>query len=258
MIATISAIAVSRSAHTLDWRATKFTDGHHQRFVQKTSGIHVRHKCRQPSVQHGRGAISHTIGQSDVMIPGMRVGICNFRPDDLHHTGPSFHQTAREQATLAEGVASVIIPHFLGFLRQIKRLSRTARHDEIQRALIVIIQIVTLHGLLYFRHRGFDHGAQFGAALQTQGENLRGKFEVVHGKTLQLVHVEVVAGRVECVRVERLAKETGAAPFAHHIAFLERTREHHEGEHGLCGGLESNDVGTEVWVILGIGRLQLT
>ncbi len=47
------------------------------------------------------------------------------------------------------------------------------------------------------------------------------------------VHVEVVAIREERVGIEALAEEAGGAAFADDVGFLQRARQHDEGQHRL-------------------------
>ena len=88
-------------------------------------------------------------------------------------------------------------------------------------------------------------------------EDLGAHFEVVDFYFVHLAHIHIAADGIQRVRVVRLAEKSGGAAFADHVAFLQRTRQHHKGEHRLILRLEAGDVGAEVWEIFWTGRLQL-
>ncbi len=112
--------------------------------------------------------------------------------------------------------------------------------------------------------RGVDlpHSVQHAAsqvrpATQPGREHVVRQLEIVHLQTRHLLHVHIVAGRVQRIGVERFPQEPGGPALAHHVALLKRPREHHEGQHRLRGGPQADEVRTEVWKVFRARRLQL-
>ena len=176
------------------------------------------------------------------MVPGMVVGVGDFGPDDFDDAGAGFDQPAGQQATLAECVAAIAVAHLFRFLGEVERFAGAAGNNQVQRALVIIVEIVVLDGLVDFGHGLLDGVAQLGAALEPQGEHLRRQLEIVDPDMVHLVHVHVVALGIERVGIESLAEETGAAAFADDVGFLERTREHDERQHRLGHRPQADDV----------------
>jgi len=77
------------------------------------------------------------------------------------------------------------------------------------------------HRLLDGRHLIVDGIAQLGAALEAQAEQVGAQLQVVDLDAVHLVHVQVVAVRVERVGIVGLAQEASAAAFADDVGFLQ-------------------------------------
>ena len=83
------------------------------------------------------------------------------------------------------------------------------------------------------------------------------QIQVVDLDVVHLGHVHVVAGRIQVVGIVGPAQEAGRAALAHHVALLQRPRQHHERQHRHGGRLEPHDVRAERREILGRRRLEL-
>ena len=190
-------------------------------------------------------------------IPRVIVRIGHLRPDHLDHACAGLHQAAGQQATLSKSVAAVQVTCGFRFLRQVEGISRAAGGDEVQRAIVIVVQLEIGHGLVDVRRGVVDGVTQAGAAAQAQLEHVGTHLQVVRLDVVHLVHVHVVPVRIQVVGVKRLAEESGGAALADHVAFLQRTRQHDERQHRLGRWLEADDLRAEVREVLRAGWLEL-
>src|SRR5436190_7382667 len=119
-----------------------------------------------------------------MVIPRMIVRIGDLGPNNLDHPCPGLDEPARQQAALPKSIPAISIAHLRGLLRQVERLSRASRYDQIQSPSIVIIKVVTFDGLLDVRHRLLDGLAQSRASLKPKRKHA--------GRLLQIVHLEAL------------------------------------------------------------------
>ena len=82
----------------------------------------------------------------------MIVGVGYLGPDDFNHPRARFNQAPGQEAALAKRIATVLIAHLLRLLSEIERITRPPGHDQVQRALVILVEIVVLRRLLNFRH----------------------------------------------------------------------------------------------------------
>ncbi len=154
-------------------------------------------------------------------VPGVVVGVGDLRPVDLDEARAGLDQPAGQQTALAEGVHAVLLAQLLRLLVQVEGVARPAGDDQAQRLAIVVVEAVFLGRLLDVRHPLVDEVAELAAALQTHRRHFLPQLEVVGRDAVHLVHVHVVAGRVERVRVVGPAEEAGRAALADDVALLQ-------------------------------------
>ena len=187
----------------------------------------------------------------------MVVGICELRPDHFHHPRARLDESSRQQQALSERVSSVGFADRDRLSVEGKGLAGPARDHQPQRPLIVFVELVVRHRLVELWHRAVDDVPQPRPSLEPLGEDIRAKLKVVDADLLHLPHVEVVAVRIERIGIEVTAQKASRAPLADHAALLQRPWQHHERQHRLRERLEPHDVGSEVWKVLSVGRLEL-
>ena len=193
-----------------------------------------------------------------MMIPRVFVGVGDLGPDDFDDSSAGFDEAAGEEAALAESVASVAIAHRVCLLVEVEGIPRATGDDEVQGFLVVVVEVELFDGFLDFRHRLFDGAAEISAALEAEAEDFGWKFEIFDLDSVHFTHVEIVAGGVQGVRIERFPEEAGGAAFAHYVGLLERAGEHDEREHGLLRRLEAHDVCAEVGEVFRVWGLELS
>ena len=169
--------------------------------------------------------------RSDVMVPGMVVGVGDFGPDDFDDARAGLDQPAGQETALAKRIAAVTVAHLFGFLSQVERFAGAAGNDQIQSALVIIVEVVVLDGLVDVRHGFLDGIAQSGAALQAQGKHFRRQLEIIDIGSGPSCSYPCHRPREERVGIVGFAEEPGGAAFADHVGFLERARQHDERQH---------------------------
>ena len=183
-------------------------------------------------------------------VPRVIVGVRDFGPDDLDHAGAGLDEAAGEEERLAEGIHAVAGAHLVVLAVDGEGVARLAAGDEVEGLAVVFVEVVIGDGLVDVGHRFLNGLAEGGAALEALGVDLGPQVEVIDMDAVHLGHVEVVAIGEERVGIEGFAEEAGGAALADDVGFLQRAREHHEGEHRLGGWLEADDVRAEIRVIL--------
>ncbi len=258
VVATVGTVPVSGGADAFLRGAAEFADDHHECFVEQSARIHIRKEGGQAVVEHGSRVVFHPVGEADMMIPRVFVGVGDFGPDDLNDPRAGFDEAAGEEAALAERVASIAIPHCIGFLVKVEGIPRATGNDEVQGFLIVVVEVELFDGFLDFRHRLFDGAAEVRAALETEAEDFGREFEIFDLDSVHFTHVEIIARRVKGVGIERFSEKACSAAFSHDIGLLERAGEHDEREHGLLRRLEAHDVCAEVGEVFRVWGLELS
>ena len=84
----------------------------------------------EPLVEHRAGSVAHPVGQIDVVVPRVVVGVGHLGPDDLDDLGAGLDQAAGQQAALAERVAAVEVAGLGRLGLEVERLAGPARDDQ--------------------------------------------------------------------------------------------------------------------------------
>ena len=192
-----------------------------------------------------------------MVVPGVVVGVGDLRPHHLDDARAGLDEPPGEEEALPEGVAAVAVADFDRLLVEREGLPGPPGDHEVQRPLVVFIELVVGDRLVDLRHRLVDERPQPGPALEPLGENVGAELEIVDADPAHLLHVHVIAVGEERVGVEVAAEEPGRSPLADDVALLERPRQHHERQHRLGRGLQADDVGAEVGEVFGVGRFEL-
>ncbi|MEY5015107.1 MAG: hypothetical protein RIS92_1465 [Verrucomicrobiota bacterium] len=258
VVAAVGTVAVAGGADAFLRGTAKLANHDYERFVEQSARIHVREEGGQTVVEHGSRVVFHPVGEADMMIPRVFVGVRDLGPDDFDDSSAGFDEAASEQAALAEGVASVAIPHRVSFLVEVEGVPSAAGDDEVQGFLVVVVEVELFDGFLDFRHRFFDGAAEVSAALEAEAEDFGWEFEIFDLDSVHFTHVEIVAGGVQGVRIERFPEEACGAAFAHDVGLLKRAGEHDEREHGLLRRFEAHDVCAEVGEIFRVWGFELS
>ena len=170
-------------------------------------------------------------------VEGVIVRVGDLGPVDFDEARAGLNEPAGQKQALAKRVLAIAFAHGRRFFGQVEGVAGSAGNDQAQRFAVILIQIVLGGGLFQVRHAGGDQVAELGAALQPHTRYFRSQLEVVHRDMVHLVHVHIVAGRVEVVGIVGSAQESRRAGLADHVAFLQRPRKHDERQHRHDGWL---------------------
>jgi len=96
------------------------------------------------------------------------------------------------------------------------------------------------------------------ATPETRGLHFRPKLEIVDRDAVHLVHIHVIAGREQVVRVVGPAQKARGAPLVDDVALLQRTRHHHERQRRLGRRPQPADLAAEVREVARRRRLKLS
>ena len=118
---------------------------------------------------------------------------------------------------MAKGVSTVAITERLWLRREIEGIPRPARNNEVQRPLIILIQIIALHGFLDLRHGVGQSSAQVRSAFEPHGEHLGRELEIINLDLVHLAHIHVVTLGKQRVGIEGFAQKSGGSTLPHHI-----------------------------------------
>ena len=158
---------------------------------------------------------------------------------------------------MAEGVHAVLLAQLLLFLAEIESVAGAAGDDQIERLGVVLVQLVFRGGFLQGGHAVVDGLAKFAAALHARGSDLGTHLQVVDFDARHLVHVHVVAGREEIVRIVAAAQEACGAAFADNVALLQRPRHHHEWQRRLHRRFQTHHLTAVMRIVARRRRLEL-
>src|SRR5262249_41497412 len=140
-------------------------------------------------------------------------------PVDLHQANARLDQPPRQQAALAEGVPAVAVAGAVRLARQVERLLRRGRADQVERPGPIGVYLLRGGDLLF-------EAARQGATI---AEALRGQFLV------PLQGADGVFGRagvtVDQVGVEAGAEEAGVLAGPRRADGRDELRHHDEGWH---------------------------
>jgi len=233
----------------------ELADGDDQRLGKHTPFVEIGDQGRQAGVEHRGGLVLHPGRQALMHVPGVVVRIGHLWPVNLDEAGPRLDEPAGQQHRLAEGVQAIAFARLLLLPAQVEGVAGASGDHQAQRLAVILVEIELGGRLLQLGHPLVDGVAQPGAPGQPLRRDLLAQLEVIDADALHLLHVHVVAGRVERVGVVGPAEETGRAALADDAAFLQRTWQHDKGQHGDRGRLELDDVRAKVGEVLGAGRL---
>jgi hypothetical protein len=175
VVAAVGAVAVAGGAHARSGlrpnspRATTRVSSSRPRWSRSSK------RALRPLVEHRAGLVLHALGEADVVVPGVVVGVGDLGPDDFDDARAGFDEAAGEEAALAKGVAAVAVAEFFGFAVEVEGFAGAAGDDEVEAALVVFVEVVGgFDRLLDVGHGGVDGVAQLGAALEAHGEDFGG------------------------------------------------------------------------------------
>ncbi len=112
-------------------------------------------------------------------------------------------QAAGQQARLAERVAAVTVAHLRLFGVEVEGIPRPAGEDQAERFVVVGVERVALHGPVEFAEAGVDRVAEPGPPFEPRLRHVLAQEQIVDVDPIHLVHVEIVAGRIEVIRDRR-------------------------------------------------------
>lgn len=118
-------------------------------------------------------------------------------------TRAGFDQTAGQQKALTKGISAIIRPEGRRFFIEIERFASLARKHQIQCLIVVLVQVIVLHGIIDRGHAGINGIAELRSPFQPIDEHILPKFEIFDFNAIHLAHVHVVAVGIERVRIVR-------------------------------------------------------
>ena len=89
-------------------------------------------------------------------VPRVVVAVGDFGPHDFHHARSGFDKAAGEQTTLAKRVTAVEVAGFVFLLLEVKRVAGAATHDEVQRLVVIFVEVKLGDRLVDVGHRFVD------------------------------------------------------------------------------------------------------
>src|SRR5262249_8803033 len=87
VVTALVVVAGAGGADAAERASAEFAYSHHQRLVQQAAVVQVRDQGGQARIEHGGRLVAHPLGQADVHVPGMVIGVGDLGPVDLDHTG---------------------------------------------------------------------------------------------------------------------------------------------------------------------------